>query len=214
MNNSHFKIFLFALLCITFSSSSIKADTLYTIDNQVYEGKLVAFKYGTIYFNVYKFGKISNTKRFPLFKVHKIVFNPREDGVETSYEIEQTYKRMRRGKRIRTVLLSADSKWLKTDIKLKKNQKILFTISGSIMISKDHKVYQDGELNVTWNRKKQLPTQPTGAVIARIGEKGIPFYVGNNKAPFIVKKKGFLYIGINDFNFKDNSGEFTVRVYY
>ena len=49
---------------------------------------------------------------------------------------------------------------------------------------------------------------------AKIGEDGIPFYVGNNRAPFIVKKKGFLHLGINDYNFKDNSGEFKIKIFY
>ncbi len=202
--------FLFVIL----SGQIIVADTLYTIDNKVYEGKMVAFKYGTVYFNVYKFGKMSRTVRFPLFRVHKVVFNPREEGVESLYEIEQKYKRMRRGKRLRTIILRGDEKWLKTGINLKKNQSVLFSISGFITIKKDHKVYQFGELEVIWNKKKQLPTQPTGAVIAKIGKKGIPFYIGNNKAPFVIKKKGTLFLGINDFNLTDNSGKFTVRIYY
>ena len=46
--------FLFVIL----SGQIVVADTLYTIDNKVYEGKMVAFKYGTVYFNVYKFGKM------------------------------------------------------------------------------------------------------------------------------------------------------------
>ncbi len=214
MKNSHLKIVTVLTMVILLFSSTLLSDTLYTVDNNVYEGKLVAFKYGTIYFNIYKFGNISKTKRFPLFKVHKIVFNPKEEGVETSYEIEQTYKRMRRGKRSKIIYLSAQSNWKNSNIKLKKNQTLLFSINGSIRIFKDHKVYQDGELNVTWNKKKQLPTQPTGAVIAKIGEDGIPFYVGNNKAPFIVKKSGYLYLGINDYNFKDNSGEFIIKIFY
>lgn len=206
---------IFIILVITLSPiSKLYAETLITIDNKVYEGKLVAFKYGTIYFNVYKFGKMSFTKRFPLYKVHKIVFNPREEGVETSVEIEQTYKKLRRGKRTKTILLEPNSPWVNTNIKLKKKQTMLFIINGFIFISKDHKVYQDGELNVIWNKKKQLPTQPTGAVIAKISKRGFPFYVGNNKAPFLVKESGTLYLGINDFNFKDNKGKFIVKIFY
>jgi len=189
-------------------------DILYTTENKVYEGEFVAYRYETIYFNVYKFGKISDTKRFPLFKVHKIIFNPKQEGVVTSYELEQKYKRFRRGKRVIRITLSAEDKWKDTGIKLKENQEILFSITGTIHIGKDEKVLPYGELNVKWNRKKQLPTQPTGAVIARIGVDGNPFYVGNNKAPIKSKKKGELFIGINDYKFKDNEGEFQVTVYY
>ncbi len=205
---------IFFLCSLITCSIFLNSDTLYTVDNKFYTGKLVAFKFDTIYFNVYKFGKISETKRFPIFKVHKIVFNPKQDVIESPFEIEQKYRKLRRGKRVKTVILQADERWINTNIILKNNKTILFSITGSIIVKGELKVFQYGELNVTLNRKKQLPTQPTGAVIAKIGEDGIPFYVGANLAPFQVKKSGKLYIGINDFNFKDNSGSFTVKIYY
>lgn len=205
---------IFFLCSLIACSIFLNSDTLYTVDNKVYTGKLVAFKFDTIYFNVYRFGKISETKRFPIFKVHKIVFNPKQDVIESPFEIEQKYRKLRRGKRVKTVILQADERWINTNIILKNNKTVLFSITGSIIVKGELKVFQYGELNVTFNRKKQLPTQPTGAVIAKIGEDGIPFYVGANLAPFQVKKGGKLYIGINDSNFKDNSGSFTVKIYY
>ena len=203
-------IVLLSLLLI----NTISGDILYTVDNQVYEGKFVAYRYETLYFNVYKFGKVTATKRFPLFKVHKIIFNPKQEGVETSYELEQKYRKLRRGKRALKITLPAEDQWKDTGINLKVDQNILFSIKGSITIEKDHKVFDYGELNVKWNKNKQLPTQPTGAVIARIGEEGVPFYIGNNKAPFKSRIKGRLFIGINDFNYKDNEGKFSITIYY
>ncbi len=204
------------LLIITLLSFSnvLFPDVLYTIDNQVYEGEFVAYRYETIYFNVYKFGKVSDSKRFPLFKVHKIIFNPKQEGIETSYELEQNYEKLRNGKRMIRITLGAGKAWKDTGINVKIDQKILFSITGSVLIEKDHKVFHYGELNVKWNKNKQMPTQPTGAVIAKIGKNGAPFYVGNNKAPFQSKKKGRLFIGINDYNFEDNEGSFSVSIYY
>ena len=208
-----FKLLLLILFTFIFINS-LTADILYTTDNQVYEGKFVAYRFETIYFNVYKFGKVTDTKRFPLFKVHKMIFNPKQEGVEVSYELEQKYKKLRRGKRIIKVTLPAGKNWKNTGVILRENQDVLFSITGLITIKKDTKVFHYGELNVKWNKNKQLPTQPTGAVIAKIGENGIPFYVGDNKAPIKSKKKGKLFIGINDFKFKDNTGEFVVTIYY
>ena len=68
----------FALLAL-----DLVGDYLHTVDKKVYEGKMVAFKYDTVYFNVYKFGKIYKTVRFPLYKVWKIEFNdPKKEGME------------------------------------------------------------------------------------------------------------------------------------
>ena len=193
----------------------LSADTLTTIDRKEYEGKLVAFKFNTVYFNVYKFGKIVRTNRFPLYTVWKIEFNdPRKEGLESSFEMESKYKKMRRGKRVKKITLNADQKWVDTGIKLKFGREILFSATGCIYIDKDTQVYQNGELTLNRNNKKSIPNQPTGAIIAKVGDKGNPFYVGNDKAPFQITREGNLFIGINDFDFSDNSGKFIVKIYY
>ena len=203
------------LITLVIFIAQLSTDTLTTIDRKEYEGKLVAFKFNTIYFNVYKFGKIIRTNRFPLYTVWKIEFNsPRREGLESSFEMESRYKKWRRGKRIKKVTLNADQKWVDTGIKLKFGQEILFSATGCIYIDKDTQVYQNGELTLNQNNKKSIPNQPTGAIIAKVGDKGVPFYVGNDKAPFQITREGNLFIGINDFDFSDNSGKFIVKIYY
>ncbi len=205
-------VFLIALVIFI---TSLCADKLTTIDRKEYKGKLVAFKFNTIYFNVYKFGKIIRTNRFPLNTVWKIEFNdPMKEGLESSFEMESKYIKWRRGKKVKKVTLNADQKWVDTGIKLKLGQEILFSASGSIYIDKDTQVYQNGELTLNWNNKKSVPNQPTGAIIAKVDDKGEPFYVGNDKAPFQITREGNLYIGVNDFDFSDNSGKFIVTIYY
>ncbi len=201
------------LIVLVVFSFQLRADKLTTVDRKEYEGKMVAFKYSTIYFNVYKFGKIYKTRRFPMYEVWKIEFNSPREGLESSYEMESPYKKLRRGKRSKKVTLNANEKWMDTGIKLKMGQEILFSASGSIFINKDTQVYQNGESTLNWNNKKPLPNQPTGAIIARVGKRGELFYVGDDKAPFQITQKGNLYIGINDFDLTDNSGQFTVTIY-
>jgi hypothetical protein len=196
-------------------SFNLAADYLHTVDRKVYEGKMVAFKYDTVYFNVYKFDKIYKTMRFPLYKVWKVEFNePKKDGLASSFEVEQNYNKLRRGKRSKKLSLIATEKWLDTGIDVKIGQDILFQATGSIYIDAHNMVYQDGEEYVNWNKKKPMPNQPTGSIIGKVGKKGKFFYIGNDKAPFQMSKKGRLFIGVNDFNFTDNNGKFSVTVYY
>jgi hypothetical protein len=194
---------------------SLSADFLHTVDREVYEGKMVAFKYDTIYFNVYKFDKIYKTIRFPLYKVWKIEFNePKKEGLASSFEVEQNYDKLRKGKRSKKIVLDATERWLDSGIDVIVGQEILFEAAGSIYIDDNNMVYQDGEEFVNWNKKKPMPNQPTGAIIGRIGKKGNYFYIGNDKAPFPMSSPGRLFIGINDYNFADNKGKFTITVYY
>ena len=205
-------IFLIVLAILTVELSG---DFLHTVDGKVYEGKMVAFKFNTIYFNVYKFGKIHRTKRFPIYRVWKVEFNePPKEGLQSPFEIEQNYKQFRKGKRSKKIVLPGNQKWFDTGIDVRIGQEILFSASGSINIDEKTIVYQSGEEFVNWNRSKPLPNQPTGAVIGRIGKKGELFYIGDDKFPFQMVEKGRLFIGINDFDCNNNTGQFTVTVYY
>ena len=205
-------IFLVVLVVLALDLS---ADFLHTVDRKVYEGKMVAFKYSTIYFNVYKFGKIHHTKRFPIAMVWKMEFNePLKEGLDSQFEEEQNYNRLRKGKHQKKIVLPGNQKWVDTGLDVIIGQEILFSASGSVNIDTDSMVYQSGEDTVKWNESKPLPNQPTGAVVARVGKKGEIFYIGDDKAPFQMSEKGRLFVGINDFNFGDNSGQFTVIIYY
>lgn len=209
------KPMLLVLSILIFAQIHLIGDFLYTVDGKVYEGKLVAFKYNVIFFNVYKFEKFHRLMRFPLTQVWKMEFNQREkEGLLSSFDIESSYQKFRQGKRQRTIIINGDQNWLDTGVNVTIGQEILFSVSGFIYINKQIRVFQNGELKLALNKNKPIPNHPTGAVISKVGKRGKPFYVGDDKAPFHMDRKGRLYIGINDFNFKDNSGSFKVTIYY
>jgi len=207
---------LMALLCLLILLQvDLSGDFLYSVDGKVFEGQMVAFKYNVIFFNVYRFGKFHRLLRFPLSQVWKIEFNKREEeGLLSSFDIESSYQKFRQNKRKRTIVIKGKQNWLDTGINVNIGQEVLFSVTGFINIDENTRVFQNGELKLTLNKNKPLPNHPTGAVISKIGERGKPFYVGNDKAPFKKKKKNRLYIGINDFNFEDNSGSFKITIYY
>jgi hypothetical protein len=212
-------LFLSGLLVFTAFGGVLSAQerhVLYTTDGSQYVGKMVDFRYETILFNVYKLGKAeTSTLRIPISKIWKIEFTSvAPQRIQSSFEIEQKYQKFRRNKRSRTLELKAQTPWLDTGLVLQNGQEIMFSSSGSINIDSRTAVFQDGEANLTWNKKKTMPTQPTGALIARVGEDGAPFYVGNNRAPMKMSRAGRLFIGINDFVFTDNTGSFSVTIYH
>lgn len=208
-------ISLSILLVLILLPLSIKADKLITVYREEFEGKMEAYKFNTIYFNVYRFGKLYRTERFPVNEVWKIEFNePLKKGLESSFEMESKYQKLRRGKRIKKITLNAGDRWVDTGINVQIGQEILFSAAGSIYIDKNTQVFQNGESVVKVNARKPLPNQPTGAIIARVGTRAEPFYVGADKAPFQITQKGKLFLGINDFEFSNNSGSFEVTIYY
>jgi crotonobetainyl-CoA:carnitine CoA-transferase CaiB-like acyl-CoA transferase len=51
-----------------------------------------------------------------------------------------------------------------------------------------------------------------GGLIGRVGYNGKPFSIGNTHTPIVMPKDGKLFLGINDFVFKDNAGSFAVTI--
>jgi hypothetical protein len=56
-----------------------------------------------------------------------------------------------------------------------------------------------------------LPGVLAGALIGRIGDRGVPFGIGNQTS-LTMPDAGQLFLGINDDEVSDNSGSFTVRL--
>jgi hypothetical protein len=56
-----------------------------------------------------------------------------------------------------------------------------------------------------------IQTANAGALIARIGT-GAPFAIGNQTTVRMPPNGGLLFLGINDDNVGDNSGEFQVTI--
>lgn len=206
-------VFTLSLLC--FQTYLLNADTLWTVKGKKYNGKIVAFKYNLIYFNIFRFGEYAGEQRFPLNQIWKIEFNKPELRTSSkNMETEKYYKKLRANKRSTKIKLMANTKWLDTGIQVKKNQILLFNVLGSINITKEEKVFAAGQKKLKLNKNKTLFAFPIGIVIGKIGEKGHPFYIGDDKAPKKINEEGKLYIGINDFNFEDNSNFFDVYIYY
>jgi len=206
---------LMSLSLLLLTGTPLLPDYLYTVDGQVYEGKMVAFKYNVIFFNVYKFEKFYRLMRFPLFQVWKMEFNtPQAGGLPAPFDIESSYDKFRQGKRKKTVVLEGNAKWLDTGIDVRTGQEVLFSVSGSIHIDENTQVFQNGELNLNIDNRKPMPNHPTGAVIATLKGKSETFYVGDDKAPFYMSANGRLLVGINDFSLEDNTGKFQVTIYY
>jgi hypothetical protein len=210
------RIILFTALSLFFFGVDLIGDFLHTVDRKVYEGKMVAFRESTVFFNVYKFGKISETRRFSLAQIWKIEFNePGKAGLASSFEVEQNYNKLRRGKRSKNIILDAGQNWIDTGIDVRNGMNVLFSASGSIYINSRTQVFQNGDdVNMKWEKKKPLPNMPTGAIIGKVNTNGPLFYIGDDKAPKLMHTNGRLFIGINDFDFKDNSGEFNITIYY
>jgi len=120
-----------------------------------------------------------------------------------------------------TLDVSATSRGTDTNIDVRQGDQISFIASGSIIAGR-----RIGQVGPEGGRlsgfgaivgTRPLPSAGPGALIGYIrfanGQTGQPFLIGNQLA-LTVPADGRLFIAINDDDYSDNSGSFSVRIRY
>jgi hypothetical protein len=106
-----------------------------------------------------------------------------------------------------TVTVEATHPWVDSGLTVRKGQRLSFHADGTIR----------------WGAKPDQVAGPeghdakagklgVGGLIGRVGSSGKPFPIGNTGTPIVMPKSGKLFLGINDFIFRDNSGSFAVTI--
>jgi hypothetical protein len=106
-----------------------------------------------------------------------------------------------------TVAVEATHPWIDSGLTVHRGQRLSFHATGTIR----------------WGAKPDQVAGPeghdarpgklgAGGLIGRVGSNGKPFPIGNTDTPLVMPKSGKLFLGINDFIFRDNSGSFAVTI--
>ncbi len=106
-----------------------------------------------------------------------------------------------------TVTVDAKHPWVDSGLTVRKGERVSFRAEGTIQ----------------WGAKPDQVAGPegqgarpgklgTGGLIGRVGYSGKPFPIGSTRTPIVMPKDGRLFLGINDFIFRDNAGAFTVTI--
>ena len=109
-----------------------------------------------------------------------------------------------------TLNIPANQAWTDTGLTVRKGEQIQFFGSGDIMISPQASSGVGGS-PIPPSGRLPLQGAQVGSLIARVGN-GDPFLVASNTSPLAMPANGRLQIGVNDTEFTDNSGSFTVAV--
>jgi hypothetical protein len=88
---------------------------------------------------------------------------------------------------------------------------VTFSTSDKIHISAPTEVGPEGDQMVAGRKSYAVPNAGPGTLVGRVGS-GRPFLIANNTNPIVMPASGRLALGINDDNYKDNSGGFNVVV--
>jgi len=120
--------------------------------------------------------------------------------------------------RERLVTIYANRGWQDTGIDLQPGMTLEVVASGTINIGANRRVDPRGDQYRRGNSSRvPLPREPAGALIAKIryrqgGDSNVLLVSTQNTLTVEQGEYGRLLLGINDDDFNDNSGAFTVRI--
>ena len=198
------------------------ADTLVMRNGDQLRGQLVAIRNGEVEFREER-GFNSRTVRVDLREVRRIDFDD-EYGSRGNRPGDargpQDPRRDQRegpapGMREREVVVSADVPWVDSGIEVRDGQQIYFRAVGQVTWGKGRKDGPEGERNSPTNPNRPIPNRPGASLIGKVGDRSRDFFfIGAEQGPIRVRGSGRLFLGINDDNFRDNTGNFRVTIFY
>ena len=149
---------------------------------------------------------------FALRDVSRVYLQPQSARTAFNYRGDRTGRAVATGGVAGGTSIRVDARnaWTDTGITVNQGDRVVFHSSGQILYGQGagQTATPDGgpERAATPD-----PSTPVGALIGRVGNSAV-FGIGTQTQPLVMPAAGRLMLGINDNQFGDNSGFFTVVV--
>lgn len=101
--------------------------------------------------------------------------------------------------------------WTNSGWVVRKGQRIRIAGSGRVSLG-EGRYSTPGGISTLPDNEKLMPAQPTGSLIAVIGDDNNDFIFVGEQLDFVAPRDGALFLGVNEGNLNDNSGAFNVTV--
>ena len=101
--------------------------------------------------------------------------------------------------------------WTTSGLVVRRGQRLRISATGRVNLGAKGSSTADGLPSVQ-DREKLMRTQPTGGLIAVIGDDNDEFIFIGSSRDFVAQRDGVLFLGVNEGNLSDNSGTFEVVI--
>lgn len=101
--------------------------------------------------------------------------------------------------------------WTNTGLVVKKGQRIRITANGRVSLGSGKYATPAGVGSLS-DSARLMKTEPTGALIAVVGDDNNEFIFVGSSTEFVAQRDGTLFLGVNEGNLEDNSGAFDATV--
>ena len=101
--------------------------------------------------------------------------------------------------------------WTNSGLVVRRGQRLRITATGRVNLGNNRLATPDGLPNIQ-DRDKLMRNQPTGGLIAVIGDDNDDFIFVGSSRDFVAQRDGVLFLGVNEGNLSDNSGTFEIVI--
>jgi hypothetical protein len=101
--------------------------------------------------------------------------------------------------------------WTNSGLVVRRGQRLRINATGRVSLGQNRFSTPDGLPNVQ-DREKLMRSQPTGGLIAVIGDDNDDFIFVGSSRDFVAQRDGVLFLGVNEGNLSDNTGTFEIVI--
>ena len=101
--------------------------------------------------------------------------------------------------------------WTNSGLVVRKGQRIRISATGRVSLGGGRFATPAGLPGISDN-EKLMRTEPTGALIAVIGDDNDDFLLISTRRDFVAQRDGVLFLGVNEGNLNDNTGTYDVVI--
>jgi hypothetical protein len=206
VKNRRVSVLLVVSVCLSSAVAALRADTLVLRDGRRLQGELISVRDGIVDFDGPR-GRVridrDEIARIELdnYAVNRPDLNPGGPSRPS-------------GLRERDVTVNANTAWRDTGVTVRAGQTVYFAATGRVRWGPGRQDGPAGENGSPRNESRPIPSRPAAALIGRVGDSMDYFFIGADTGPIRVRESGRLFLGINDDFLPDNSGAFSVTVFY
>jgi hypothetical protein len=106
---------------------------------------------------------------------------------------------------------STNNGWTNSGLVVRKGQRLRISASGRVDLGKRRSSGPEG-LRTAPDSEKLMRNEPTGGLIAVIGDDNDDFIFLGSKRDFIAQRDGVLFLGVNEGDLTDNTGTYEIVI--
>jgi hypothetical protein len=193
-------------VCLSSVVAVLRADTLVMRDGRRLQGELISVRDGIVDFDGPR-GRL-RIERDEIVRIELDDYQVNRPDVNPGQPSRPS------GLRERDVTVNANSAWRDTGVVVRAGQTIYFSATGRVRWGPGRQDGPAGENRSPRNDSRPIPSRPAASLIGRVGDSMDYFFIGEDTGPIRVRESGRLFLGINDDFLPDNTGAFSVTVFY